>query len=407
MKICVLVENHYRGGLSYVTTRLLSDWVAHGYEVMLLTNRGNPMTDSLGENSKGYSTEYFDFMSTRFPGLLYKPYISGMFLAICVKGCMKVVKLLSYRKQYRFFQAVFSETDYDVLINVNGGYPGSFTSRTAAISFSKRNPEKKNVLAIHNYASKSKPGFRLVDDFFDRKVIGAIDVIVTVSNSCRGSFANRKHLLSAKKIHVIPNGVDGIDKSVVSRQETAIDLGLPDNSFVYFMPGSFEARKGHEFLIKAFSNVVKQRPNSFLVFIGDDPENYKSKIINSKSYIDISQNLRVLPYSPDISNLYELCDVVVIPSQSFESFCIVAVEAFKHGKPIIGTNVGAIPETAPHGICSLLFDADDVSGFTNGLIQIAKDVGLRERLASGSHERFNNYKLETMLQRYRQVLLEG
>ena len=84
-----------------------------------------------------------------------------------------------------------------------------------------------------------------------------------------------------------------------------------------------------------------------------------------------------MPYQSNGDALLELCDIVAIPSQSMESFCLVAAEALVRGKPIVGTNIGAIPETAPSGHGSLLFAPDDIEGFSSALIALLIDSSLR------------------------------
>ncbi|MCV5473088.1 glycosyltransferase, partial [Escherichia coli] len=49
-------------------------------------------------------------------------------------------------------------------------------------------------------------------------------------------------------------------------------------------------------------------------------------------------------------NYYRLADLVVVPSQVEEAFCMVAVEAMAAGKPVLASQKGGISEFVLEGI---------------------------------------------------------
>ena len=53
-------------------------------------------------------------------------------------------------------------------------------------------------------------------------------------------------------------------------------------------------------------------------------------------------------------------DIVVMPSQEYESFGRIVIEAMAYKKPIIASRVGGIPELINHEVDGYLFDKNDI-----------------------------------------------
>lgn len=64
----------------------------------------------------------------------------------------------------------------------------------------------------------------------------------------------------------------------------------------------------------------------------------------------------------DLSGFYALSRMVVVPSVWYEAFGLCAVEAQAHGKPVVCSRIGALPEIVVHGETGLLFEAGDAAG---------------------------------------------
>jgi glycosyltransferase involved in cell wall biosynthesis len=110
---------------------------------------------------------------------------------------------------------------------------------------------------------------------------------------------------------IIPLGVD-LDKfnptnynNILIRKEMNIDI----NGFVLFYSGKIIPNKGLEILIKTF-NILGEKHNVYLLFIGNGPENY-SKVLENKINLKLLQNFKkinfvdhnVLPKYMAIANL--------------------------------------------------------------------------------------------------------
>jgi glycosyltransferase involved in cell wall biosynthesis len=401
MKVCILSENYFHGGVASVLSSLAYGEFDDEIEFTLITNRNNPLLRSLNVSQSQFKEIIlFEFVSTRnwFAGIT--PWSVRGGIRVFLDISRKILKPFLLLYQLHYFLKVFNKQHFDSLLNLNGGYPGSLSSRAASLAWSKSRSSGRQVMAIHNYATSSRFGFKLIDKFIDYLVMSAVDQVITVSESCKLSFVNRPSLNSHRNIVVIPNGVATTLRDDQSRDEFRNALSIADNSFTVLMLGSYELRKGHEFLLQSFNELSKLNPSVRLLLAGDDPNRMIEHLQKRVDQLRLGHLVTLLPFQIDVSGLLEACDIVAIPSQSHESFCLVAVDAFKYSKPIVATNIGAIPETAPHGSGAILCDPDDTKSFTEAMYRLATDNALYDEYSRLSGDRFQLFGVEKMVHNY-------
>jgi len=128
---------------------------------------------------------------------------------------------------------------------------------------------------------------------------------------------------------------------------TDIDIFLNEKetkfeNFILFV-GALEKVKGVEYLIEAFSKIETGFPGFKLIIVGDGSElnNLKLQIANLKLEDKVEFKGR-LPLE-ETKNIMKNCYCLVLPSLS-EGLPRVLMEAMALGKPVIGSNVGGIPD---------------------------------------------------------------
>lgn len=83
------------------------------------------------------------------------------------------------------------------------------------------------------------------------------------------------------------------------------------------------------------------------------------------------------PYSqPELPNILNEIDVLLIPSRVHESFSIVTREAMLAGLPVIASNVGGIPDAIQNEVNGILLPPGDMDAWQNALRRIATDPEL-------------------------------
>jgi len=406
MKICIFVENYYRGGVETVVKQLVGSWQKEGFEISLITNESNPILQDTSLSNSFSEVHLFDFItcSNWFAGT--SKWTKYKRVNSLLDVLRKLIKSVSLFMQVHYFKNYFLSVKSDLLFNVNGGYPGSISSRAAAIGWAKAFPIGVQIMAIHQLVEKSRFPFRLIDNYIDSKVFTNVDKIITVSEICKSSFKNRRSIAKCNSQIVIKNGVD-LEITKPSFTEIKREsFNVSENTTVFLMAASYELRKGHRFLLQSFARMSKQSQNCHLICVGDDPTRMIPQLLHISSNLGINKMVTFLDYRDDVADLLEMSDVVVIPSQKPESSSLIAIEALAHFKPIVATNVGALIETIPHGLGALLFDRDDIEGFSQALVELSTNLDLYSSLAYESEKLAMNYSLERMLSSYKNEILD-
>jgi glycosyltransferase involved in cell wall biosynthesis len=108
----------------------------------------------------------------------------------------------------------------------------------------------------------------------------------------------------------------------------------------------------------------------------------------------------------DVRPYIALCNVMVLPSHTIETFSIAALESMALGKPLVLSDVGGASEQVISGVNGFLFPAGDIQALTQHLETLSKrtlQLEMGERAAALVRERFT---LQRMLQSYSNMLAD-
>lgn len=157
-------------------------------------------------------------------------------------------------------------------------------------------------------------------------------------------------------IAIVPNGIDleAYQKNAVPLQKS--DLGITPEKKTIFFAGRISPDKGVTLLLQAFEQLLKERNDIELVVVGDYMSKSKGeKAAYQREVRELAEQLKphchmVGGVTPEeIYNYYSLADLVVIPSQFQEPFCMVAIEAMGAGKPVLVSTRGGMTEFVKEG----------------------------------------------------------
>lgn len=164
-----------------------------------------------------------------------------------------------------------------------------------------------------------------------------------------------------------------------SREQAPPDLNQPVILFV----GSNMHRKGVPDLIKAAPGVVQEVPQAKFVVVGNDKSVGQLKALCSDLKVADSFEFAGWKSQQDLLNYYQRATVFVMPSLT-EALGVTFLEAMAAGVPVIGTNVGGIPEIIQDGFNGLLVPVESPQSITEAINQLLSDEPLRKRLTANA-----------------------
>jgi glycosyltransferase involved in cell wall biosynthesis len=166
-----------------------------------------------------------------------------------------------------------------------------------------------------------------------------VDVYVALTEFARNKFIEGG--LPAGKIVVKPNFV-------------APDPGRGQGGGGYALfVGRLAPEKGTETMLAAWDRLGTRIP---LKIVGDGP--LRDQVVEAAAR---QSNVEWLGHRPveDVHALMGKADMLIFPSQWYETFGRVAAEAFAAGTPVIAANIGAVAELVEHGRTGLKFRPGD------------------------------------------------
>lgn len=153
--------------------------------------------------------------------------------------------------------------------------------------------------------------------------------------------------------------------------------------------GTFEPRKNVPGILKAFAQLIRNGITSHRLLLAGNP-GWKEDIPGLVTSLGLTEHVDVIGpvEQPTLEELYLKCDFVVQPA-FYEGFGLPILEAMKFGKPVITSNISAMPEVA--GNAALLVDPYSVESITNAMKRLITDPDLYRTLASRTRNQASKF----------------
>ena len=207
----------------------------------------------------------------------------------------------------------------------------------------------------------------------------------------------RSPVLNRFPVSVIPYGVDLEDFAPRNQQSARDVFGIPQKAKVvlFVADGLPLYRKGLGTLGEALERIAHRVPNLFLICVGhnDPPPGLRVPWI----HLGFVNNDRLL------SNIYSAADVFVIPSLQ-DNLPNTVLESMACSTPVVGFEVGGIPDMVQHGKTGLLARPHDTQELENAIIELLKNPQRRSLLSANCRRvAVHRYSLARQAIRYYQL----
>ena len=214
-----------------------------------------------------------------------------------------------------------------------------------------------------------------------------VDKVVCVSNygyECMTS----TDLLPNDRFEMIYNGVDL--SRVTSGPERALDFrrryGIPADRAIVTQVSWMIPEKGIADFLEAARLVIAQNRNVQFVLVGDGAN--REQYMKEAAALGLNGNVTWtgMVDDPFGAGVFHAADVVCQFSRWEEVFGWMIAEAMAHGKPVIATRVGGIPELITDGSSGFLVDRGDTGMMSNRVLELLSDSNARLRMGQAGRE---------------------
>ena len=180
-------------------------------------------------------------------------------------------------------------------------------------------------------------------------------------------------------VHTIPIG----EHEIAPFKKYERDDRKEDENLILFFGRIFKY-KGLEYLIKAEPLITKEVPNAKIIIagMGGDFSRYDELILNKDNFIIFNY---FIDYKKG-AELFQRCSVVVLPYiDASQSGVIPTAYGFK--KPVVVTDVGAIPEIVDDGVTGFIVPPKDREALAEAIVKLLKDEKLRKQMGENAYKK--------------------
>jgi phosphatidylinositol alpha-mannosyltransferase len=221
-------------------------------------------------------------------------------------------------------------------------------------------------------------GYRLFRSFLDN-YLDKLDARIAVSAAAARTIS--RHF--GGEYTIIPNGVD-IERFSITAP------ARDEETFTILFVGRLEPRKGAKFLLRAMPRILREVPRARLVVVGSGPMSgyYRSHLPNNVADRVVFAG-RVSGEA--LTRYYAEADVFCSPATGGESFGIVLIEAMAAGAAVVASDIAGYRDVVKDGVTGLLVRRGDPDSIAEGLIRLARDGELRQRLTESAGSEVRQY----------------
>lgn len=186
-----------------------------------------------------------------------------------------------------------------------------------------------------------------------RKTYKYIDVVICCSDFMKTKMDTNP--LFAEKTIALHNFIDKVERKESEKKDYVL----------YF--GRFSEEKGIGTLI----NVCKELPDIPFVFAGTGPLEQKTKEVTNINNVGFKTG-------SDLERLIREARFSIYPSEWYENCPFSVMESQMYGTPVLGSNIGGIPELIQVGKTGELFKAGDSQELKSKIRSLWENVTLTE-----------------------------
>ncbi len=213
--------------------------------------------------------------------------------------------------------------------------------------------------------------------------------IIGISEHMVDAYLQADFFRRATVIEVIPNSYEPDEVTPLPRLSRESNDGV-----IFGYLGRLHETKGLETVIEAFLSLDASEHQLFIGGTGNP--NYVANLKRHYAH----PRVEFVGYVPCAEFLNRV-DALCVPSQWHEPFGRVNMESLHHGRPVLGSNRGGIPEIIQDGETGFLFEPSSVCSLSDAMTQLTKlDTSGWKRLEKQCLDRSAEFSVDVVAERY-------
>lgn len=246
-----------------------------------------------------------------------------------------------------------------------------------------RNLDCKVIYNPHGWAFCRRSIFSKLYLYIERFLSRYCDKIVCISEA-EYKLALKHKICKKEKLEVIPNGIDFDECDKQLSQE--VELNIPNDAHVIGMVGRISKQKATDIFLKMANLVNKKVSNCYFIIVGDCLEANKKQREKLVEYAkENSINLIITGWVKNPLSYVKHFNLCCLLSR-WEGFGLAIAEYMYCKKPVVATNVDAIPEIIKTGYSGILVDKEDYKSAAEIVINLLNNEILKNKLVDNAYK---------------------
>lgn len=177
--------------------------------------------------------------------------------------------------------------------------------------------------------------------------------LIAVSNFVRGMLHGRG--IPDRFIDTVYNGTDFTEIGHHDPRSVREEFGFADDKRLIGLVGRVCREKGHLIMVDAMRDLVKDHPNSHVMFVGRIEAAFEPELRDEIRAKGLDSHVTLTGNRSDIPRLLDAFEFTTMPSHQ-ETFGVAAIEAMARRKAVVASRVGGLTEVVRHQQTGLLID---------------------------------------------------
>ncbi len=146
--------------------------------------------------------------------------------------------------------------------------------------------------------------------------------------------------------------------------------------------GRLDPVKGHGFFIEAVGLMKDRLKDEVFLIAGEEKNTAQSELHRQAAQLGVERWIQFLGRVPDAGSFMNTCHVGVLASVESEAVSRAALEWLARGRPLVATDVGALPEMVTNGDNGFIVPPCNATGLARTLRILLDDPERRKKMGA-------------------------